>query len=72
MTLGPQRDAPWGPPQGTNDADRVRRELVRRIRAEFEAGSVLDEKNWDDIQTNMIDTMIRFEGALRPELDKLP
>ena len=36
MTFGPQRDAPCSPPQGPNDVDPDRRELVRRIRAEFE------------------------------------
>ena len=36
MTSGPQRDAACSPPHGPDDADRVRRELVRRIRGEFE------------------------------------
>lgn len=36
MTSGYERDASCGPPQCPDDADRIRRELVRRIRAEFE------------------------------------
>ena len=36
MTSGPQRDARCRPSQGPDDADRVRTELVRRIRGEFE------------------------------------
>lgn len=51
--------------------ERLDNKQACRIKAEIEAGSVMDEKNWPDLQEKMISTMIRFERALRPELDKL-
>ncbi|KAF0247035.1 MAG: hypothetical protein FD180_152 [Planctomycetota bacterium] len=42
-----------------------------RIRFDFEAPSVLEEKGWPELQEKMISNMIGFEKALRPELDKL-
>ena len=31
-----------------------------------------DERQWADVQDAMIDSMIRFERALRPFISKLP
>ena len=33
--------------------------------------TVRDEANWPTLQTKMVDTMVRFEKALRPNLERL-
>lgn len=60
-------ESAFGGPLGWERLDDKR---ACRVKAEFD-GSVLDETNWDQLQDRMIDTMIRFEQALRPELDQL-
>lgn len=57
--------------QGTLGWERLEDKRACRIRADFGAPSVIDENGWPEIQDKMISTMIRFEQALRPELDKL-
>ncbi|MBN2582240.1 MAG: DUF4268 domain-containing protein [Planctomycetes bacterium] len=42
-----------------------------RILAEIPEGGFDDPANWPRIQKAMVDTMIRFEAALRPSLDSL-
>lgn len=42
-----------------------------RIRADLEPGTVRDEARWPEMQDTMIEAMIRFEKALRPEIERL-
>lgn len=41
-----------------------------RIRKVLESGGLTDEDQWPQIQRELIDTMIRFERALRPFVEK--
>jgi hypothetical protein len=42
-----------------------------RIKKTIRIGGYRDEEKWAEIQRSMIDTMIRFERALRPYVAKL-
>lgn len=42
-----------------------------RIRYRFGKGGWADPNSWPALQTEMVDTMIRFERALRPHIDSL-
>lgn len=61
-------EAAFGRPLAWQRLDKKR---ACRIHCELEAGSVRDEANWQQLQEKMIDTMIRFEKAMRPALDAL-
>lgn len=58
----------FGAPLGWERMDDKR---ACRIRAEMPAASVRDEANWPVLQDQWIEVMIRFERALRPEIDRL-
>lgn len=51
--------------------ERLDTKRACRVRADLSDGTVRDEANWPAMQDAMIDAMIRFEKALRPEIDRL-
>ncbi len=53
------------------DWQRVEGKRACRIAKRLDVGGYLDEEQWKEIQAMMIDTMIRFEKALRIHLKKL-
>lgn len=42
-----------------------------RISAQLSVGGLVDEERWPEIQENLVDTMIRFEAAIRGPLSRL-
>jgi hypothetical protein len=51
--------------------ERLEDKRACRIRADLPPATVRDEAKWPGLQDSMIDTMIRFEKALRPNIDAL-
>jgi len=42
-----------------------------RIRFDLDGGTLTDEAHWPELQDRMIDAMVRFEEAIRPNLNLL-
>lgn len=53
------------------DWERLDERRASRIRKQFQLGGFIDEDNWPDIQSAMIDAMDRLDKALRPHIDRL-
>lgn len=51
--------------------ERLDTKRASRIRADLSPGVVRDEAKWPEMQDAMINAMIRFEKALRPEIERL-
>jgi predicted type IV restriction endonuclease len=51
--------------------DRLDDKQTCRIRFKLEPWTLHAEKNWPEVQEKMIEAMIRFEKALRSELDRM-
>ena len=43
----------------------------KRIEHRLEIGGYRDEERWPEVQDDMIDAMVRLEGALRPHVSRL-
>ena len=54
------------------DWQRLENARASWIRAPFTQGGYRDESDWPAIQSRLVDSMIRFENALRPHIAKLP
>jgi hypothetical protein len=61
-------ESQFGGPLGWERLDAKR---ACRIRADLSPASVRDEDRWPELQTQMIEAMIRFERAIRPVLEGL-
>jgi len=50
---------------------RLEAKRASRIKKMIPGGGLDDEEKWPETQTGMVDTMLRFEKALKPYIDKL-
>lgn len=50
---------------------RLDKKDASRISAEVSSTSVRDEEEWSKLQKNMVETMIKFENAIRPSITRL-
>jgi hypothetical protein len=50
--------------------ERLEDKRASRIKSEL-PGSILVEEDWHHLQDQMVSTMVQFEKAIRPELDRL-
>lgn len=53
------------------DWQRLDNKDASRISAEVSSTSVRDEEEWSQLQKNMVETMIKFENAIRPSITRL-
>jgi hypothetical protein len=51
--------------------ERLNNRQSARVRFDLDEGSLEDEPHWAAMQDKLIETMIRFERAIRPYLDAL-
>ncbi|MCD6519148.1 MAG: DUF4268 domain-containing protein, partial [Anaerolineae bacterium] len=50
--------------------DRLDERRASAVRYDLPDGGVRDQERWPEIQERLIETMIRFERALRPEIER--
>lgn len=56
---------------GPLDWQRLNQKRACRIKKALPSDGLADDAKWPDIQRSLIDTMIRFEKALKPHIQKL-
>ena len=46
--------------------------IVSHIKYKLQTGGLQDQEQWPEVHEGMVDTMVRFEQAKEPEIQRLP